>query len=41
VGSDDSGIDFPELCDYIVNRELGEIDHLISSMGFQREPTAK
>ncbi len=27
----DSGIDFLELCDYIVNRELGEINHLISS----------
>lgn len=25
------GIDFLELCDYIVNRELGEINHLISS----------
>jgi hypothetical protein len=31
VGAVDSGIDFPELCDYIGNRELGEINHLGSS----------
>ena len=28
VGAVDSGIDFLELCDYIVNREPGEINHL-------------
>jgi hypothetical protein len=28
VGPVDSGIDFLEFCDYSVNRELGEIDHL-------------
>jgi hypothetical protein len=27
----DSGIDFYEVCEYIVNRELGEINHLGSS----------
>jgi hypothetical protein len=31
VGAVDSGIDFLEVCDYIVNRELGEINHLGSS----------
>jgi len=31
VGPVDSGIDFLELGDYIVNRELGEINHLGSS----------
>jgi hypothetical protein len=31
VGPVDGGIDFLERCDYIVNREPGEIHHLISS----------
>jgi hypothetical protein len=30
VGPVDSGVDFLELGDYIVNRELGEINHLVS-----------
>jgi len=34
VGAVDSGIDFLELCDHIINREPGEIYHLGSSPGF-------
>ena len=30
----DSGIDFLEVCDYIVNRELGEINHLKAPRAF-------
>ena len=42
VGSNNSGIDFRELGDYSVNRELGEIDHLISSRVSREDlPTSK
>jgi hypothetical protein len=34
VGSVDGGIDFLELCDYIVHREPGEINHLKAPRAF-------